>query len=337
MRWKEIEWADLSRYRGELMGAAMLFIVLFHVDLPRYDLYYGLRRCGNVGVDMFLFLSGIGLWYSWSKNTSLRQFFLNRYIRIYPAWFIVASLYYIPRFKSGHSIIGLLGDTLINSCFWIRDELTFWYVPAIMVLYCFAPAYMTLIKRNPAFRWLPVLMMAWCVAVQWVAPIHSAVGHIEIFWSRVPIFFLGINCGQMVRSEQRMQENTTWLVLMGFLMTAGLCIYLEQMWHGRFPLFIERMVYIPLTVTCLLLLCKVFRHTPDIIRRFFRLLGIISLELYLIHIQFVMRYVTPHHIGYWPTALITLAVAMPLAWALHTIIEKTVSKMPLPRYYKKPS
>ena len=93
MRWKEIEWADLSRYRGELMGAAMLFIVLFHVDLPRYDLYYGLRRCGNVGVDMFLFLSGIGLWYSWSKNTSLRQFFLNRYIRIYPAWLIVASLY----------------------------------------------------------------------------------------------------------------------------------------------------------------------------------------------------------------------------------------------------
>ena len=65
---KDIELANISRFRGELMGAAMLFIILFHVGLPREDAFYGLRRMGNVGVDMFLFLSGIGLWFSWMKN-----------------------------------------------------------------------------------------------------------------------------------------------------------------------------------------------------------------------------------------------------------------------------
>ncbi len=55
MKIKDIELANISRYRGELMGAAMLFIILFHVALPREDAFFGLRRMGNVGVEMFLF------------------------------------------------------------------------------------------------------------------------------------------------------------------------------------------------------------------------------------------------------------------------------------------
>jgi hypothetical protein len=51
MKIPNIELANMSRYRGELMGAAMLFIILFHVGLSRGDPFYGLRRCGNVGVD----------------------------------------------------------------------------------------------------------------------------------------------------------------------------------------------------------------------------------------------------------------------------------------------
>ena len=34
-------------------GAAMLFIILFHVALPREDAFFGLRRMGNVGVDVY--------------------------------------------------------------------------------------------------------------------------------------------------------------------------------------------------------------------------------------------------------------------------------------------
>ena len=80
MKIKDIELANISRFRGELMGAAMLFIILFHVALPREDAFFGLRRMGNVGVDMFLFLSGIGLWFSWTKNPSAKHFFIRRYL-----------------------------------------------------------------------------------------------------------------------------------------------------------------------------------------------------------------------------------------------------------------
>ena len=251
---KDIELANISRFRGELMGAAMLFIILFHVALPREDAFFGLRRMGNVGVDMFLFLSGIGLWFSWTKNPDVRHFFVRRYLRIYPAWLIIACLFYIPRFEGGDlwAWVDLVGDISINWDFWLHDELNFWYIPATMMLYLFAPSYMELIKRHPIYRWLPVVMIMWCILVQYVTPIHRAVGHLEIFWSRVPIFFIGINMGEMVRQRQSLDGTSIWMIWIMFLMTLTSSIFLEQERHGMFPLFLERMLYIPLTITSIL-------------------------------------------------------------------------------------
>lgn len=319
---KDIELANISRFRGELMGAAMLFIILFHVALPREDAFFGLRRMGNVGVDMFLFLSGIGLWFSWTKNPDVRHFFVRRYLRIYPAWLIIACLFYIPRFEGGDlwAWVDLVGDISINWDFWLHDELTFWYVPAIMALYLVAPWYMRLVQSRPVYRWLPLLMVIWCVMVQWVLPIHHAVGHIEIFWSRVPIFFIGINFGEMVRTRRHLPGEAVWLLLITFLMTFGTCLYLEQVRHGHFPLFVERMLYIPFTVCTVLVMNRIFRRMPQWVNSSFRFVGALSLEAYLIHIHFVLVYVQPYHLGYWSTFLVTVAITLPIAWLLQRLI-----------------
>lgn len=328
---KDIELQNISRYRGELMGAAMLFVILFHVGLPREDAFYGLRRIGNIGVDMFLFLSGVGLWFSWTKHPSLKHFFTRRYLRIYPAWLIIACLFYIPDFLGSRqfstNIIDLLGDVLINWDFWLHDELSFWYIPATMMLYLFAPAYMQLIIKHPVYRWLPVVMIMWCILVQYVTPIHAAVGHLEIFWSRVPIFFIGINFGKAVKEKRCMDGTSLWLIVLVFVMAFASSVFLEQVRHGQFPLFIERMLYIPLTVTAILLLNRVFRRTPKWFNATFREVGALSLEAYLIHLHFVLVHIERFHWSYWPTFLVCIAITMPLAWLLHKIVELGVKPL----------
>lgn len=325
--------ADISRFRGELMGLAMLFIILFHVWVRRDDPFYGLHRCGNVGVDMFLFLSGVGLWFAWTRNPDTRKFYARRFARIFPAWFIVACLFYVPDFlgrgRYSSSVGDLIGDVTINLDFWMHDELTFWYIPAIMVLYIAAPPYMKLISRRPVYRWLPVLMVVWCVMVQWVTPIHSAVGHIEIFWSRVPIFFIGINAGQLVMERRCLQRGSMPLLLVAFAMTFGTSLYLEQELHGKFPLFVERMIYIPLTFTAVMLLARLLAHAPSWTNAMLRTVGALSLECYLIHSNFVLVYIHQMHIGYWPTFLLTTAITLPAAWLLQRIAAPVV-RMLLP-------
>ena len=324
MKIPSIELANISRFRAEQMGAAMLFVILFHVALDRGDPFYGLRRCGNVGVDIFLFLSGVGLWFSWVKTPDVLRFYRRRLLRIVPTWIVVATAFYLPDYlgarRFSHSIVDLIGDITINWDFWLHDELTFWYVPAIMALYLVAPWYMRLVQSRPVYRWLPLLMVIWCVMVQWVLPIHHAVGHIEIFWSRVPIFFIGINFGEMVRTRRQLSSDAVWLLLVTFLMTFGTCLYLEQVRHGQFPLFVERMLYIPFTVCTVLVMNRIFRRTPQWVNSSFRFVGALSLEVYLIHIHFVLVYVQPYHLGYWLTFLVTVAITLPIAWLLQRLI-----------------
>ena len=318
---KNIELANISRFRGELMGAAMLFIFLFHVSLPRNDMFFGLRRMGNIGVDMFLFLSGVGLWFSWMKNPSWKHFFKRRYLRIYPAWFIIACLFYIPQFHGGDfwHWADFIGEITINYKFWTEDELAFWYIPATMMLYIFAPGYMELIKHHPIYRWMPVVMIMWCILVQYVTPIHEAVGHLEIFWSRVPIFFIGINMGEMVRRKDTLDGASIWMIIIMFVMTLTSSIFLEQNLHGQFPLYIERMLYIPLTITSILLLNRVFRRTPKWFNKAFSFVGALSLECYLIHIHFVLEKL-PKEWGYWPSFVACVVITLPLAWILYKVV-----------------
>ena len=60
----------LSRYRPELMGVAMLWVMLFHA----YEFHFGIpvldavKALGFGGVDVFILLSGMGLYVSLSKT-----------------------------------------------------------------------------------------------------------------------------------------------------------------------------------------------------------------------------------------------------------------------------
>lgn len=329
-----IEFSDISRYRGELMGLAMLFVMLFHVAMPKSYAMYGLVRCGNVGVDMFLLLSGIGLWYAWSKRPRLIDFYWRRYIRIYPAWLLMACLFYIPNFMetqgSGYSpnMGHLIANIAFNWSFWRIDDLTFWFIPAIMMLYTFAPAYMWLIERHAEYRWMPILFMLLAVMVQYYPPVHHSVGHLEIFFSRIPIFLIGINMGSWVKESRSMNGSSIWLMLAVLAVSLAMCIEFEQSWRGRFPLFLERMVYIPLTLSGIMLLTIVLSHAPKTVNKALAFVGGISLELYLIHIQFVLKYIKPYKWGYCLTALAMIAVSLVLAWLLHRLVGLLADRLP---------
>lgn len=106
-----------------------------------------------------------------------------------------------------------------------------------------------------------------------------------------------------------------------FLMTLGTSVWLEQELHGRFPLFLERMLYIPLTMTTIILLNRVFRRTPLWFNNIVGWFGTLSLEAYLIHVEFVLKPIQLYHLGYWPSFFLTVIITMPLAWMLQKTVK----------------
>ena len=117
-----------------------------------------------------------------------------------------------------------------------------------------------------------------------------------------------------------MEGATLWGVLLLFILSFMMCIEFENHWRGKFPLFLERMVYIPCSITAMILLCRAYHYAPRWLLTFLSFIGGISLELYLIHVQFVLRYVKEYHLGYCLTALLMIAISIPLAWVLAKVV-----------------
>lgn len=66
----QVELYDLSKYRRELMGfsALMIFVCHAYAYIELLSVLGYALSIGNIGVDCFLFLSGLGMWYSLSKS-----------------------------------------------------------------------------------------------------------------------------------------------------------------------------------------------------------------------------------------------------------------------------
>ena len=60
----------ISEYRTELMGLSAIMILICHAEGNDLAMPYYLRLImaqGGIGVDIFLLLSGVGMYYSLSK------------------------------------------------------------------------------------------------------------------------------------------------------------------------------------------------------------------------------------------------------------------------------
>ena len=68
--------------RDEIKGAAILWVVFFHAQLGLGGLLYDVQKIGYGGVDMFLFLSGFGLYHSLSRDADAGRYLLRRARRL---------------------------------------------------------------------------------------------------------------------------------------------------------------------------------------------------------------------------------------------------------------
>lgn len=93
---------DISKYRTAIMGIAMISVMLFHQYFTSVIPFNLFHNFGSWGVDVFLFLSGMGIVRSLNNN-SLKVYYLRRLKRILPSCILCGSIKYsIFLFTSVH-------------------------------------------------------------------------------------------------------------------------------------------------------------------------------------------------------------------------------------------
>ena len=96
--------SEFSKYRGVLMGIATIMILIIHsyecnVNYP--DVLNGMLKKTYIGVDIFLFVSGLGIWYSLSKNDGFLEFYKRRILKILPVFLPIFALFSLWKFWGG--------------------------------------------------------------------------------------------------------------------------------------------------------------------------------------------------------------------------------------------
>ena len=143
----------ISKYRSAILGLAIIEIVIFHfcadcttaVEYMGNQMIYKLTKLyisvlGSVGVEFFVLLSGIGLYYSFSKDCDIKSFYKRRIIKILPTYTIIGGLLWFIRdmIVLRESIWVFLSDFTLVS-FWTHGNTLVWYIAFCLLIYALCP------------------------------------------------------------------------------------------------------------------------------------------------------------------------------------------------------
>ena len=319
----------LSKYRSELMGAAMLWVMFFHAN----DLNMGhptlewLRAAGFGGVDIFIVLSAMGLVLSLSKKEQDYTTFLYRRMeRILPAYYTVALPYtlFLILYKGAFWSSLVWNTTLLY--YWMRSSGSFnWYVAGIMTFYAVTPF---CFKKLRDAKNREKLVGAGVIVTFLLCQLFVQEGYWYIMdvAYRVPVFFLGLLMGFYVLEGRKVGKKDAlfWLFWFGlgvaYLAGSGLE---QDLW--LFPLC---HLFLFTTVPMCFGLSFLFDKLPlGWLRKFLRLVGEHSLEIYLLNVSVfaetdLWRKVLvfgPSNRLYW---LVIFGLNIVLGVGLHKAVEK---------------
>ena len=325
----------LSKYRSELMGVAMLWVMLFHA----WDLDFGVeivnwvRGAGFGGVDIFILLSAMGLAMSLGRREQeYSDFMARRAKRILPAYFVVMVPYtlFLILVKDAAWSALVWNSTLLY--YWMRSSGAFnWYVAGVMTFYAITPFCFRKLrdsKNRIALTGLAVfLSFALCRLL-----VRENYWYVMDVFYRVPVFFLGLLLGFFVLDGRKLGRNDlifwlAWLVLGGGYLYAS----------GRVP---EGGVPLPLchlflftTVPMCFVLCLLFEKLPlGVLRKGFKLVGEHSLEIYLLNVSlFAERALLQQYLDFGPGHyifyLITFSLNILLGIVLHRLVNRAERRL----------
>lgn len=203
----------LRENRSLLMGLAIWGIAFYHAPLqlanPWIRMFHDLLNCG---VDMFLFLSGLGACHSIRRRGAagyLRQRARRLLPGLYPVLILWCALMYAMGVMGAWTVFGSV--TLLGWWFGQTIQLN-WYFSAVWMFFLLGiPAYRVMGKsRHPVLVW--GLMTLGAVGLGLLCPLD----YLKTAVTRLPVFFTGMLLGCLEQSgvsRQRLLRGTLYLMM----------------------------------------------------------------------------------------------------------------------------
>lgn len=284
------------------MGVFCLWIMAFHGKYvfscpPSLDFIWQIVLRGNAGVDAFLLLSGISLYFAYSKMMTtqlgaghrLWQFYWRRFVRLFIPYLFIAAPYFVWVAITREQGVRRFIKDFFQISLIQKGDMAAWYVAALALFYLLYPLIYHLqehpmrlrgkpISRGSVTLFLYLAAAALCFFFLKVTPTFYK--HFEIVMTRFGAFIIGCGLGKWVK-EQKPLPNYAVLgagvFLLIFTYILGPSIKTSVLWI--------RLSYMLFALAAILVFTFVFYKLDRFkkMQKVFSFVGERSLELYLTH------------------------------------------------------
>lgn len=325
------------------MGVAILLVIAYHwtEDFSNYydDAFDGpaqtfYRYVGSSGVDVFLVLSGIGLYYSWRRRPDARSFYRKRMSRVLIPYAIVALIGWIwADFVHSHAgMVRFLGDITFVT-FFTDGVRWFWYVLVSFICYAIFPKVFAALDgaADDTAAWLRTLLLcSLCLVLIVMLDLYEPdlYGNIDLAVNRIPSFIVGCLFGRLAYEHATFSMGG---VCAGFTLVAVLLYPLQMATTPVIAMLLRALLMVLACFIAVVLFDRmasggaVVRCIHGSTTGMLSWCGRYSLELYLLHVMVrkMMRYDTIHPLNELFLIAVCVALAIPLKW-ISSLLQRRV-------------
>lgn len=200
----------ISRYKSQLMGIAILIVVYghyfyYHSGLQSYQFLNPTMWYTIGSVDIFIFLSGFGIWRSLSRNGDPLQFMQRRLSRLLPAYLPFILLFCGFCFLTGTMNKWQVLGNLTTFGWWAQMGGQFnWYIPSLIVMYLLSPLFYRIIEAYGR-------KSLWVIPLMWLISAGCVGTSLMIGVSRFPVYFLGMYLGRQAAEGVALTKKQLWI------------------------------------------------------------------------------------------------------------------------------
>ena len=272
MNYKLFNIKDISTYRSELMGWAIMWIMMLHFTFNQIKPLGFIAQYGFAGVDIFMLVSGFGLYYSLDKDQHIIRFYKKRLLRIFPTYYILGIFASILLF-SDNLLSYLFRYTTIG--FWTGSIYWEWYIPSIVMLYIVSPYLKKIIDKHMLYVFGGVAL---CILVLVFFLIYKDYiydrSNFFFFLYRVPAFMFGMICAYWTKIG--FSNKYYYLLLVTGI---PFFTYFFPLHHQVYNYKYFSLAFL---LPCFLLVFLFLSKTIKIVNPILSKIGMASLEIYLI-------------------------------------------------------
>lgn len=184
----------LRQSRSLLMGLAIFLIAMYHAPLEIHNFWlYTFTSSLNMGVDLFLFFSGLGACHSLARRGAV-SYLAQRAKRLLPGLYLFLLPWCaVMAYLGQMSLTEFLGNiTFLGWWFGLHDQLN-WYFSGVWLFFLLAPALYRLFckTRHTLCLW------AVLVAISFGLGLLCPNDHYMTVLTRLPIFLTGMLFGRL--------------------------------------------------------------------------------------------------------------------------------------------